>query len=149
MFAGEWLRRRRTLATTPSRPIERLSWRDGVFVGFAQSGAAAGDLAPGSSVVAGLLVNIDHADAARYSFLLAKPVILAASLLEVPKVFGPGVLLTPVEALAGCLVAGVTAYASVAFLTRYFQHNDLRPFGWYCLIAGTVALVLFVTKVVA
>jgi undecaprenyl-diphosphatase len=47
------------------------------------------------------------------------------------------------------VVAGLTAYASVAFLTRYFQHNDLRPFGWYCLLAGATALVLFATKVIA
>jgi undecaprenyl-diphosphatase len=46
------------------------------------------------------------------------------------------------------VVAGITAYASVVFLTRYFQHNDLRPFGWYCLLAGAAALILFSTKVV-
>jgi undecaprenyl-diphosphatase len=151
MFAGEALRRRQHARDDrPSKPIERLSWRESVYVGLAQSLALLPGISrSGSSIVAGLLVDLDHADAARYSFLLATPVILAASLLEVPKVFGPGVLIGPVEALIGCLVAGVTAYASVAFLTRYFQHNDLRPFGWYCLIAGSVALVLFVTKVVA
>jgi undecaprenyl-diphosphatase len=151
MFAGEALRRRQhARADRSSRPIERLSWGQSLFVGFAQSLALLPGISrSGSSIVAGLLVDLDHADAARYSFLLATPVILAASLLEVPKVFGPGVLLGPVESLIGCVVAGVTAYASVAFLTRYFQHNDLRPFGWYCLVAGTIALVLFVTKVVA
>jgi undecaprenyl-diphosphatase len=53
-----------------------------------------------------------------------------------------------VEALAGGVLAGLTAYASVAFLTRYFRHNDLRPFGWYCLVLGGVSAVLFALKVI-
>ena len=151
MFAGEELRRRQhAREDRPAKPVERLNWGESLCIGLAQSLALLPGISrSGSSIVAGLMVDLDHADAARYSFLLATPVILAASLLEVPKVFGPGVLIGPVEALAGCVVAGVTAYGSVAFLTRYFQHNDLRPFGWYCLIAGAAALVLFLTKVVA
>ena len=43
---------------------------------------------------------------------------------------------------AGGVLAAIAAYCSVAFLTRYFKNNDLRPFGWYCLIAGTVCFVL-------
>jgi undecaprenyl-diphosphatase len=150
MFAGEALRRRQHAATErEGKPIERVSWREGLFVGLAQSLALLPGISrSGSTIVAGLLADLDHEDAARYAFLLATPVIGAASLLEVPKLFGPGVAIGPVEAFAGCLVAGVTAYASVAFLTRYFRHNDLRPFGWYCLVAGAVALVLFTTKVV-
>ena len=49
----------------------------------------------------------------------------------------------------GGVVAAVTAYASVTFLTRYFRTNDLRPFGWYCLVFGSVCLVLALTKVIA
>jgi undecaprenyl-diphosphatase len=150
MFGGEELRRRQhARQDRPPKPIERLTWREGLLVGVAQSLALLPGISrSGSSIVAGLLADLDHEDAARYAFLLATPVIFAASLLEVPKLFEPGVTIGPVEALAGCLVAGVTAYASVAFLTRYFRHNDLRPFGWYCLVAGAVALLLFATKVV-
>jgi undecaprenyl-diphosphatase len=150
MFGGEALRRRQHARDDrPSKSIEHLTWREAVLVGFAQSLALLPGISrSGSSIVAGLLADLDHEDAARYAFLLATPVILAASLLEVPKLFVPGVTIGSVEALAGCLVAGITAYASVAFLTRYFRHNDLRPFGWYCLIAGAVALLLFATKVI-
>lgn len=151
MFAGEALRRRQhRRSDRPSKPIERVTWREGLLVGLAQSLALLPGISrSGSSMVAGLLADLDHSDAAHFSFLLATPVILAASLLEVPKLFEPGVAIGPVESLAGCVVAGVTAYASVAFLTRYFRQNDLRPFGWYCLVAGAAALVLFTTKVVA
>jgi undecaprenyl-diphosphatase len=149
MFAGEALRRRQHGGARTVKPIERLSWLEGVGVGVAQSFALLPGISrSGSSIVAGLLVDLDHEDAANYSFLLATPVILLASILEVPVLFTPGVTIGPVEAIAGCVVAGITAYASVAFLTRYFKHNDLRPFGWYCLLAGAAALVLFSTKVV-
>lgn len=151
MFFGEALRRRQLAHGAPaqSKPIERLTWLEGAGVGIAQSFALLPGISrSGASIVAGLLVDLDHEDAANYSFLLATPVILLASLLEIPALFAPGVTVGPVEAVAGCVVAGVTAYASVAFLTRYFQHNDLRPFGWYCLLAGALALILFSTKVV-
>jgi undecaprenyl-diphosphatase len=149
MFAGEWLRRRQTARNERTKPIERVTWLEGAGVGVAQSLALLPGISrSGSSIVAGLLFDLDHEDAANYSFLLATPVILLASLLEIPAIFKPGVTVTPVEAFAGCAVAGITAYASVAFLTRYFQHNDLRPFGWYCLIAGAAALILFSTKVI-
>src|SRR6202453_2511139 len=147
MFGGEALRRRQRDRST--KPIERVTWLEGVGVGVAQSLALLPGISrSGASIVAGLLIDLDHEDAANYSFLLATPVILLASLLEIPTLFKPGVTIGPVEAIAGCVVAGITAYASVVFLTRYFQHNDLRPFGWYCLLAGGAALILFSTKVV-
>jgi undecaprenyl-diphosphatase len=147
MFGGEALRRRQRDRST--KPIERVTWLEGVGVGVAQSLALLPGISrSGASIVAGLLIDLDHEDAANYSFLLATPVILLASLLEIPTLFKPGVTIGPVEAIAGCVVAGITAYASVVFLTRYFQHNDLRPFGWYCLLAGAAALILFSTKVV-
>jgi len=151
MFAGEALRRRQAArATGGGKPIEQLTWAQSAGIGVAQSLALLPGISrSGSSIVAGLLVDLDHEDAATYSFLLATPVILLASVLELPEIFKPGVAIGPVEAFAGCVLAGLTAYASVAFLTRYFQHNDLRPFGWYCLLAGATALVLFSTKVIA
>jgi undecaprenyl-diphosphatase len=150
MFGGEALRRRQSAQSgRRAKPIERVTWLEGVGVGFAQSLALLPGISrSGASIVAGLLIDLDHEEAANYSFLLATPVILLASLLEIPALFKPGVTIGPVEAIAGCVVAGITAYASVVFLTRYFQHNDLRPFGWYCLLAGAAALILFSTKVV-
>jgi len=64
-------------------------------------------------------------------------------LLEVPRLFAPGAHVVASQALAGGILAAVTAYCSVAFLTKYFQTNDLRPFGWYCVIAGAAFFALF------
>ncbi len=146
MFLGEYLRRRQHDAQRRAyKKLERLTWVQSVGVGLAQSLALLPGISrSGSSIVAGLLVDLDHEDAARYSFLLATPVIFAAALLEIPKLWAPGAHVVAMQAAAGCVVAGVAAYASVAFLTRYFQRNDLRPFGWYCLLFG--ALCLFLLK---
>jgi len=157
MLLGEWLRRRQHAVTAsgqgrarPYRRLEELRWQDGVFVGFAQSLALLPGISrSGSAIVAGLLRDLHHDDAARYSFLLATPVILAAAVLEFPKLFAPDAHVVLVQAVVGGILAGVTAYASVAFLTRWFKHNDLSPFAWYCIAAGGISFILFVTKVVA
>ena len=143
MFVGEWLKGRTKLR----REIASLSWKEGVAVGLSQALALfPGISRSGSAMVAGLLVRLDHEEAAHLSFLLATPAIGAASLLEIPRLFGPG----PREMLAlsalGAVLAGVTAYLSVAFLTQYFKSNDLRPFGWYCLIVGVAVFWLAATK---
>jgi undecaprenyl-diphosphatase len=144
MFAGEALRRRQLArGTHGNKPIETLGYPAGVFVGIAQSLALLPGISrSGASMVAGLLCDLDHESAARYSFLLATPVILAAALLETPKLFAPDAHVVLVQAIAGGIAAGVAAYLSVAFLTRYFRSNDLRPFGWYCVIVGTICLIL-------
>jgi len=150
MFFGEYLRRRQKMQYhRPDKKIAQLTWAQSVGVGFGQSLALfPGISRSGASMVAGLLANLNHEDAANYSFLLATPVILAAGLLEVPDLTGPGRHLVLVQAVLGGIVAGIAAYASVAFLVRYFQNNDLRPFGWYCLIFGAVCLALASTGVI-
>lgn len=146
MFAGEALRRR----STGGRPLASLSVTDAIKVGTAQALALfPGISRSGSSIVAGLLVGLSHEDAARYSFLLATPAIGAAALLETPKLFAPGAESILAESLVGGVLAGVTAYLSVAFLTKYFETNDLRPFGWYCLGIGGLTLALVATKVIS
>jgi undecaprenyl-diphosphatase len=151
MFFGERLKRiDRPQGGVPARELAALSWTDGVQVGLAQSLALLPGISrSGSAMVAGLLLDLSHEESARYSFLLATPAIGAASLLELPRLFAPEAHSVLVESLAGGIVAGVTAYLSVAFLTRYFQTHDLRPFGWYCLGLGALTLTLTLTHVIA
>ena len=90
----------------------------------------------------GLLANLKHEAAARFSFLLATPVIAAAGVLEVPQLFVASARPSlPVYALGG-LVAGVAAYVSVAYLMRYFRGGRLDPFAIYCAAFGVVSLIL-------
>jgi len=145
MFVGEALRRRgHGVAASSYRTLDDISFADAVKVGFAQSFALLPGISrSGSSIVAGLLIGLSESEAARYSFMLATPVILAAGLLEIPRLFTPsGHAVLGISVIGGILSA-LTAYLSVAFLTRYFRTNDLRPFGWYCVIAGAASFALF------
>lgn len=144
MFAGEALRRRQKAnLSRADRPMESLSFPQTVMIGFSQSLALLPGISrSGASMVAGLLCDLDHEDAAHFSFLLATPVIFAAAILEIPKLTAPGAHVVAFQAIVGAIVAAIAAYLSVAFLTRYFKSNDLRPFGWYCLLAGVVCFIL-------
>jgi undecaprenyl-diphosphatase len=108
-------------------------------------------LAPGISrsgiaTVAGMLRGLSREDAARFSFLLATPVILAAGALKLGDLAGPlGDGIRP-QVVFGSVLSGVGAYLSVRFLTRYLARRSLRPFGAYCIAAGVAALVVFAVR---
>ncbi len=146
LFAAERLRRRNTGLGTATD----MSWRMALIIGLWQSLALVPGISrSGATMVGGLLGGLEHKEAARFSFLIATPIILGAAVLEVPHFFhhqaesgGFG----PFVWLAG-IVAGITAYASTAFLMRYFGRHDfeaLDPFAYYCVAAGIIALALFV-----
>jgi undecaprenyl-diphosphatase len=146
MFAGERLKAHGSARTML---LDRLPYPRGAAIGASQALALfPGISRSGASIVAGLLCDLTHADAARFSFLLATPAIGAAALLELPRLFAPQAHAVLLEAVLGGILAALTAYASVSFLTRYFRTSDLRPFGWYCLIFGALCLTLAFMKVI-
>jgi len=100
--------------------------------GFSRSGA---------TMSGGLLEGLSHRDAARFSFLLATPIILAAALLKLPGLFGHAGSGIRGQSIVGAIAAAIAAYLSIRFLLRFFRTNRLTPFGIYCIIAGAVSLV--------
>lgn len=144
MFYGERLRSgQKRRFHRPDKPIAALTWAQSIAVGFGESLALLPGISrSGASMVTCLLVDLNHEDAANYSFLLATPVILAAGLLEIGDLTGPAAHVILVEAIVGGIIAGIAAFASVAFLVRYFERHDLRPFGWYCVLFGAACLAL-------
>jgi undecaprenyl-diphosphatase len=156
LLLGDALRRRagvRELATANAkadpasedgRRLDTLDFKEAIAVGFAQVFALfAGISRSGITMVAGLLRGLDHEDAARFSFLLATPIILAAGVYKIPDLtghLGDGIR---GQALVGGLFAGVAAFISVHFLVRFFQTRNLLPFAIYCLIAGGISIIRF------
>ena len=105
-------------------------------------------LAPGISrsgitMSGGMLRGLSREDAARFAFLLATPVILAAGALKLGDLAGPLGDGIRGQVLFGSLLSGIAAYLSVRFLTRYFANRSLRPFGVYCLIFGLASVIRF------
>lgn len=163
LLAGERLRRRAaapavpalmggsgygaSVVVAPLPPVRRLGtlrYGDGVLIGSFQIAALfAGVSRSGITMVGGLLRGLSHEDAARFSFLLATPVILAAGVLKIPDLFGPLGAGIRGQVVAGSVVSGVAAYVSVRFLTRYFETRTLTPFGIYCLVVGVLNIVRF------
>jgi undecaprenyl-diphosphatase len=135
---------RADIAAAHSRQLDTLAYREAAVIGLFQTLALlAGISRSGITMVAGLLRGLDHEDAAKFSFLLATPVILAAGVLKLPTLAGPAGAGIHGQVIAGVLAAGVAAYLSVRFLTRYFVSRTLTPFGIYCLVAGVACIIRF------
>lgn len=166
LFAGEWLRRRapideedrevrvpdvaapvRTAAQPTIRPNRRLAtlhYGEAAVIGLFQTLALlAGVSRSGITMVGGLARGLSHRDAARFSFLLATPVIFAAGVLKLPSLAGPAGSGIHGQVLVGALAAGVAAYVSVKWLTRWFETRTLTPFAIYSLIVGIISVAHF------
>jgi undecaprenyl-diphosphatase len=152
LFGAERYRRRaevRSLAAREGakadggRRLLTLEYREALVIGVAQSaGLVAGISREGITMGAGLARGLDNSDAARFAFLLATPIILAAGLFKLPDLtghLGDGVR---GQALVACLVAAVAAVFTVRFLVNYFRTRTLTPFAVYCLLFG-LAMVIY------
>ncbi len=139
LYLGEKRRRKQGIAK-----ISDMTVTAALIIGVFQSFA----LIPGISrsaitMVAALYLGFKHEYAARFSFLLATPIILAAGLLEVPKMLKLHMFNFTAVSLISGLVAGVAAYLSVYALMKYFNKyeiNALYPFAFYCIIFGAFVL---------
>jgi undecaprenyl-diphosphatase len=131
----------------PDRRLARLPVGRAVLIGSAQIAALLPGISrSGGAMAAGLSLGLSRTDAARFSFLLATPVILAAGVLKLGDLAGPlGDGIRP-QILVGSLLSGVGAYLSVRFLTTYVENRSLRPFGVYCILAGLGCLLWFAVR---
>jgi undecaprenyl-diphosphatase len=124
--------------------LAKLSWRQAIAVGTSQSaGLVPGMSRSGVTMGGGLLVGLSNEDAARYSFLLATPIIGAAAALKLPDLLGSKGDGLRGPALVGGLCAAVTTFLAVKFLLRFFETNRLTPFGVYCIAAGLITTLVF------
>jgi len=128
-------------AAASDRRLASMSYPQAVAVGSAQILALlAGISRDGVTMVAGMARGLAREDAARFAFLLATPVILAAGALKIPDLFGPLGSGIRGQILVGSLLSGVGAYLSVRFLVRYLRTRTLTPFGIYCLVVGLASV---------
>jgi undecaprenyl-diphosphatase len=125
--------------------IAKLSWRQAIAIGTSQAAALIPGISRSGFAMGGsLLAGLSNEDAARYSFLLATPVILAAAALKLPELLGSQGDNVRGPALVAGLCAALTTFLAVKFLLRFFETNRLSPFGIYCIAFGAICTVAFV-----
>jgi undecaprenyl-diphosphatase len=132
-----------SVAVRADERLATMSYKQAVGIGTVQILALlAGISRDGVAMVAGMFGGLAREDAARFAFLLATPVILAAGLLELPKLTGPLGNGIHGQILVGSVLAGTGAYLSVRFLVKFFQTRTLTPMAIYCVIFGVFSAVM-------
>ncbi len=134
-------------AIRADKRVARLGFKQAVVIGSTQILALlAGISRDGVVMVCGMFRGLSREDAARFSFLLSAPVILAAGVLKVPDLLGTLGHGIHGQILAGSIVSGVAAYLSVRFLMKYFKTRTLYPFAFYCLAFGLFSVIYLNVK---
>jgi undecaprenyl-diphosphatase len=139
------LARREGLNAEGGRRLDTLDFKEAGVIGAAQSLA----LIPGMSrdgvvMTAGLVRGLDNSDAARFGFLLATPIILAAGIAKLSDLTGPLGAGIRGPAIIAAIAAAISAIITVHFLTKYFEKRNLIPFGIYCLVFGAFMLLFVI-----
>lgn len=149
LLIGEQLRGRASVAG--AKPLSHLTPMDALIIGIFQCGALfPGVSRAGATMVGGLLRGLDHQSSAHFSFLIATPIIVGATVHEVPHLLHASVAAGVFQQAAiAAVLAGITAWLSTAFLMRYFRNHDswaLNPFAFYCLVFGAGSAMLLLIR---
>ena len=149
LFSAELLRRKRKEQTAAhsNERTAKLTWSQAVKIGLLQCIALIpGFSRTGATLTGGLLMGLSHEDSARFAFLLATPIIGAASVLKLPELAGATERSVLIPVIIGAVTAGIAAYFSVRFLTKYFETKTLTPFAVYCTVIGVILSVIFFVR---
>jgi undecaprenyl-diphosphatase len=136
LLIAEWLGKR-------SREMDSMTWKDAIWIGLAQVlSLFPGVSRSGSTIAGGMTRDLKRSDAARFSFLMSVPIMLAAGGYSVYKLLKmPGLAdFLPVMAV-GFLTAGLVGYLSIRWLLGYLQNHSLKGFSIYVTVVAAVILV--------
>ena len=100
----------------------------------------------GSTILGAMLLGCARSAAAEFSFFMAIPTMLGASLLKVVKLFAEGVTVTPLEwgiLAVGCISAFLVSLAAIRFLMDFVKKHSFASFGWYRIALGVLVLGYF------
>ena len=129
--------------------LDRLRWRDGLLLGFAQAMALIpGVSRSGGTISAGLALGYTREASARYSFLLAIPAVLASGIFELIKTWGEFGALGPGPTLLATVIAFASGYGVIVVFLRIIATRSFMPFVAYRLIAGTAVLIMLALGII-
>ena len=131
-----------------SKQALEMTWSDGLIIGLAQAVAIAPGISrSGATIGAGLFLGLERKMAARFSFLLAIPAILGATVLHL-KDISAGFNLSAGVFLVGLISSSVCGWLAIRFLLNIIQKRSLRIFAYYCWLAGAAVLALYVLGII-
>ena len=126
--------------------MNNITFRTSVFIGISQALAIIpGVSRSGITMTTGLLMGLNREGAARFSFLLATPIIFGAAMVKLPGLISDPSVIT-VDFAIGMAVSCITGLASIGFLLRYVQTKDFLPFVWYRFILGAVVIMITMVR---
>jgi undecaprenyl-diphosphatase len=129
-----------------SRQIESVDWKDALWIGLAQVlSVFPGASRSGSTIAGGMTRHLDRPSAARFAFLLAVPVMLAAGGYETFKLFKSPQMVTSIlpQIIVGFVVAAIVGYFAIRWLLKYLTRRPLYDFAIYCTALGLITLVYY------
>lgn len=126
-----------------NRDLKQLNWKDALIIGLFQCTATLPGISrSGSTICGGMVRQFHRKDAARFSFLMSIPIMLAAGLLECIDLFQTPNLgqLLPVF-IPGFIASGIIGYLSIRWLLQFLTKHRLDYFSFYLIILGAITLV--------
>jgi undecaprenyl-diphosphatase len=128
-----------------NRNIEQLSHKDALWIGFFQALAILPGISrSGSTITGGMLRNLDRATAAKFSFLMSIPIMLAAGLIASIDLFSLpnfGTLLSTY--IWGFISSAIVGYLSIRWLLKYLLNHSLYGFAIYCVVLGLTTIFAY------
>ena len=123
----------------------QISYKDAIIIGIFQLLAAIfpGTSRSGATIIGGLLIGLSRPNAAEFTFYLAIPTMLGASLLKLVKF---GFAFTGIELiilLVGMVISFLVSVLVIKFLMNYIKKHDFKPFGYYRIALGIIVLIYF------
>ena len=127
-----------------AKSLENLTVKEATIIGLFQSLAlVAGISRSGATMIGALGRGLTNEDAARFAFLLATPIILAAGLFKLPELASSETAGIRPQIVFGAILAGIAAFLTTKFLVKYFEAGKLTPFAIYCFVAGALCAIRF------
>lgn len=127
-----------------------LTMRDAITIGLFQVlSLVPGTSRSGSTILGGMLTGVSRSAASEFSFFLAIPVMLGASLLKIVKFFAKGAVATAPELILlgiGIVVSFVVSLIVIKFLMSFVKSHSFSVFGVYRIILGVILLGYFALK---
>lgn len=131
-----------------SRGLDSITWRNALVIGASQSLA----LLPGVSrsaatICGGMLCHLERPAAARFSFLMSVPILIAAAVLAVKDLIElPGFTSYLPPLAAGFAASAVVGFVSIHWLLSYLARHPMNVFGWYRLVFGALCFLIYAAR---